>query len=186
MKSGIINASDEGDIVLNGVLCTTKAMTDMQSHGLSVSKVQQLCLNLPKSSQTRLQMHAGDEGIVALEEVLCTTKAMTSLVLAHTKLTEHSGPVLGRLIEFVPKLAHLDVSWNQLGPLTAEALAGGLVPGGHLVSLDVSWNGLEAQAGLIAAALQKGGGAPLRILNLSGTRPSDEVTNPPFHFLRYS
>ena len=124
-------------------------------------------------------MHAGDEGIAALEEVLCTTKAMTSLVLAHTELTEHSGPVLGRLIEFVPKLAHLDVSWNQLGPLTAEALAGGLVPGGHLVSLDVSWNGLEAGAGLIAAALQKGGGAPLRMLNLSGTRPSYEVTIPP-------
>ncbi|DBB11592.1 TPA: hypothetical protein ACH3X3_006983 [Trebouxia sp. C0006] len=117
----------------------------------------------------------GDEGIAALEEVLCTTKAMTSLVLAHTELTEHSGPVLGRLVEFVPKLAHLDVSWNQLGPLTAEALAGGLVPGGHLVSLDVSWNGLEAGAGLIAAALQKGGGAPLRMLNLSGTRPSDEA-----------
>ncbi|DBA68532.1 TPA: hypothetical protein ACH3X2_013596 [Trebouxia sp. C0005] len=117
----------------------------------------------------------GDEGIAALEEVLCTTKAMTSLVLAHTELTEHSGPVLGRLVEFVPKLAHLDVSWNQLGPLTAEALAGGLAPGGHLVSLDVSWNGLEAGAGLIAAALQKGGGAPLRMLNLSGTRPSDEA-----------
>ena len=128
---------------------------------------------------TAIPMHAGDEGIAALEEVLCTTKAMTSLVLAHTELTEHSGPVLGRLVEFVPKLAHLDVSWNQLGPLTAEALAGGLVPGGHLVSLDVSWNGLEAGAGLIAAALQKGGGAPLRMLNLSGTRPSDEVTIPP-------
>ena len=145
---------------------------------------------------TAIPMHAGDEGIAALEEVLCTTKAMTSLVLAHTELTEHSGPVLGRLVEFVPKLAHLDVSWNQLGPLTAEALAGGLVPGGHLVSLDVSWNGLEAGAGLIAAALQKGGGAPLRMLNLSGTRPSDEVVTPPtlpppppppsFHLIRYS
>ena len=47
--------------------------------------------------------------------------------------------------------------------------------GGHLVSLDVSWNGIEGGAGLIAAALQKGGGAPLRMLKLSGSRPSDEV-----------
>lgn len=113
---------------------------------------------------------------MALEAELCTTKVMTSLILAHTQLTEHSGPVLGRLIEFVPKLAHLDASWNQLGPLTAEALAGGLAPGGHLVSLEVSWNGLEGGAGLIAAALQKGGGAPLRLLNLSGTRLTDEVS----------
>ena len=47
--------------------------------------------------------------------------------------------------------------------------------GGHLVSLDISWNGIEEGAGLIATALQKGGGAPLRVLNMSGSRPSDEV-----------
>ena len=56
---------------------------------------------------------------------------MTSLVLAHTHLTELCALVLGRLVEFVPKLAHLDVSWNQLGPIAAEALAGGLLPGMH-------------------------------------------------------
>ena len=67
--------------------------------------------------------------MTALEEVLCTSKAMASLVLAHCGLTEHCASVLGRLVEFVPKLALLDVSWNQLGPLAAEALAGGLVPG---------------------------------------------------------
>ena len=47
--------------------------------------------------------------------------------------------------------------------------------GGHLVSLDISWNGIEEGAGLIATALQKGGGAPLRVLKMSGSRPSDEV-----------
>lgn len=67
--------------------------------------------------------------MIALEEVLCTTKGMASLTLAHTELTEHCASVLGRLVEFVPKLALLDVSWNQLGPLAAEALAGGLAPG---------------------------------------------------------
>ena len=67
--------------------------------------------------------------MIALEEVLCTTKAMASLKLSHCDLTEHCASVLGRLVEFVPKLACLDVSWNHLGPLTAEALAGGLVPG---------------------------------------------------------
>ena len=56
---------------------------------------------------------------------------MASLVLAHTQLTERCALVLGRLVEFVPKLAHLDVSWNQLGPVAAEALAGGLIPGMH-------------------------------------------------------
>ena len=67
--------------------------------------------------------------MTALEEVMCTTKAMTTLGLAHCHLTDHCASVLGRLVEFVPKLALLDVSWNQLGPLAAEALAGGLVPG---------------------------------------------------------
>lgn len=127
------------------------------------------------SHHKTVEVSSGDEGITALEEVLCTTKAMAGLILSHTQLTEHSGPILGRLVEFVPKLAHLDVSWNQLGPLAAEALAGGLAPGGHLISLDVSWNGLQEGAGLIAVALQKGGGAPVRILNLSGSRPNDEV-----------
>ena len=111
-----------------------------------------------------------------MEEVLCTTKAMTSLVLSHTELTDRSGPMLGRLLEFMPKLAHLDVSWNHLGPLAAEALAAGLLPNGPAVSLDVSWNGLEGGLGLLAAALQQGGGAPLQILNLAGTRPDDKVS----------
>ena len=67
--------------------------------------------------------------MTALEEVLCTTRATTSLALAHCGLTDHCASVLGRLVEFVPKLALLDVSWNQLGRLAAEALAEGLVPG---------------------------------------------------------
>lgn len=48
--------------------------------------------------------------------------------------------------------------------------------GGHLVSLDVSWNGLEDGLAPLAAAIQKGGGAPLKSLNLAGTRPTDEVS----------
>ena len=55
--------------------------------------------------------------------------------------------------------------------------------GGHLVSLDISWNGIEEGAGLIATALQKGGGAPLRVLKMSGSRPSDEVRHHPCCFL---
>ena len=130
---------------------------------------------MPQDLYQWLPLSAGDEGLTALEEVLCTTKAVSSLVLAHTQLTERCGAVLGRLLEFVPNLAHLDVSWNQLGPLATEDLAGGLVPGGALLSLDLSWNGVEGGAGPVAAALQKGGGAPLRVLNLSGTRPNSEV-----------
>ncbi len=35
-------------LVLNGVLCTTNAITCMQSHDLSVSKIQQIGLNPAK------------------------------------------------------------------------------------------------------------------------------------------
>lgn len=47
--------------------------------------------------------------------------------------------------------------------------------GGHLVSLDVSWNGLEDGLAPLALAIQKGGGAPLKSLNLAGTRPTHQV-----------
>lgn len=47
--------------------------------------------------------------------------------------------------------------------------------GGHLVSLDVSWNGLEDGVAALAGAMHRGGGAPLKSLNLAGTRPNDQV-----------
>lgn len=40
----------------------------------------------------------------------------------------------------------------------------------------MSWNGLEDGLAPLAAAIQKGGGAPLKSLNLAGTRPTDEVS----------
>lgn len=73
--------------------------------------------------------YAGDEGLGLLEDALCTTRAFTSLSMAKTQLTDHSAPIFERLPEFVPKLQHFDVSWNQLGPLSAQALAQGLHPG---------------------------------------------------------
>ena len=60
---------------------------------------------------------------------MCNTKALSSIVLAHTELTDQCAPILERVAEFVPKLQHLDVSWNHLGPLAAAALAKGLNPG---------------------------------------------------------
>lgn len=43
------------------------------------------------------------------------------------------------------------------------------------MSLDLSWNGLEDGLAPLAAAIQKGGGAPVKSLNLAGTRPTDQV-----------
>lgn len=60
---------------------------------------------------------------------MCNTKALSSIILARTELTDQCASILERLVEFVPKLQHLDVSWNHLGPSAATALAKGLNPG---------------------------------------------------------
>ena len=75
----------------------------------------------------------GDDGLANLEAALCNTKALSSIVLARTDLTDCCASVLERLVEFVPKLQHLDVSWNHLGPSAATALAKGLNPGKPLL-----------------------------------------------------
>ena len=91
---------------------------------------------MPTALTSRIPCIADDDGLAKLEGALCNTKALSSIVLARTDLTDCCAPVLERLVEFVPKLQHLDVSWNHLGPSAATALAKGLNPGKPLLLSD--------------------------------------------------
>ncbi len=61
-------------------------------------------------------------------------------------------PQLEQLLKHGSRLQHLNMSHNQLGRLSAEALAGKL-PSTGITSVDLSWNPLGGGVALVAWAL---------------------------------